>query len=156
MIGVNTAIRSESGTFEGIGYAVPSNAVVRVVPALIRDGRYDHPWIGIVMRTVDPLLSRHFSLPARQGVLIIEVQGSSPADRAGLRGGQRSGNFGGVEVAYDGDIVTSINQQPVRGNDDLLSYLELEASVGDTVTLTVLRGGEEQKIDVTLEARPEN
>jgi S1-C subfamily serine protease len=154
VIGVNTAIRSESGTFEGVGYAVPSNAVARVVPALIRDGRYDHPWIGIVMRTVDPLLSRHFSLQARQGVLIIEVQGASPADRGGLHGGQRKGNYGGVEVAYDGDIVMAINQQPVHSSDDLLSYLELETSVGDTVTLTVLRNGEEQKVDVTLAARP--
>jgi 2-alkenal reductase len=155
VIGVNTAIRSQSGTFEGVGYAVPANAVARVVPALIRDGHYDHPWMGIVMRTVDPLLARHFELAARQGVLIIEVQAASPADRAGLRGGQNSGDYGGLEVVYDGDIVTAVNQQLVRSSDELLSYLELEASVGDTVALTVLRDGEEQQIDVTLAARPD-
>ncbi len=108
VIGVNTAIRSQSGTFEGVGYAVPANAVARVVPALIRDGRgYDHPWMGIVMRTVDPLLARHFELPVRsKGVLIIDAD-ASPADRADLRGGQNSGDYGGIEVAYDGDIVDS-------------------------------------------------
>jgi 2-alkenal reductase len=156
VIGVNTAIRRESGRFEGIGYAVPANAVSRVVPALIRDGGYQHPWLGIAMRSVDPLLARHFGLAAKQGVLITEITGGSPADRAGLRGGVHTGDYAGVPLPYDGDIVTAIDSQVVRGSDDLLSYLELEASVGDTVTLTVLRDGQEQQLDVTLAARPGN
>jgi 2-alkenal reductase len=156
VIGVNTAIRSESGRFEGVGYAVPANAVKRVVPALIRDGSYKHPWLGIAMRSVDPLLARHFGLAAKQGVLITDVTGGSPADRAGLRGGVQTGDYAGVPLPYDGDIVTAINSQQVRGSDDLLSYLELEASVGDTVTLTVLRQGQQQQLDVMLAARPEN
>jgi 2-alkenal reductase len=154
VIGVNTAIRSESGRFEGIGYAVPSNAVKRVVPALIRDGSYAHPWLGIAMRSVDPLLARHFELPTTQGVLITDVTSGSPAERAGLRGGEQTGDYGGVPLPYDGDIVTAIDQQQVRSSDDLLSYLELEPSVGDAVALTVLRDGQEQELSVTLEARP--
>jgi 2-alkenal reductase len=156
VIGVNTAIRSDSGTFQGVGYAVPANAVGRVVPALIRDGRYVHPWMGIAMRSIDPLFARHFELPVRQGVLITEVQGGSPADQGGLRGGARTGDYGGAQVPYDGDIVTAIDTQLVRASDDLLGYLEVEASVGDTVTLTILRDGQEQKIEITLAARPEN
>jgi 2-alkenal reductase len=156
VIGVNTAIRSDSGTFQGVGYAVPSNAVGRVVPVLIRDGRYVHPWMGISMRSIDPLFARHFELPIKQGVLITEVLNGSPADRGGLRGGASRGDYGGVQVPYDGDIVTAINAQPVRASDDLLGYLEVEASVGDTVTLTILRDGQEQTIDITLAARPEN
>ncbi len=81
-------------------------------------------------------------------------QDASPADRAGLRGGQTSGDYGGLDVVYDGDIVTAVNQQLVRSSDDLLSYLELETSVGDTVALTVLRDGGQQ-LDITLAARPE-
>jgi 2-alkenal reductase len=156
VIGVNTAIRSESGTFQGVGYAVPANAVARVVPVLIRDGRYVHPWMGIAMRSIDPLFARHFGLAVKQGVLITDVQGGSPAAQGGLRGGARTGDYGGAQVPYDGDIVTAIDAQPVRGSDDLLGYLEVEASVGDTVTLTILREGQEQKIEITLAGRPEN
>ncbi len=155
VIGVNTAIRSESGVFEGVGYAVPSNALTRVVPALIEQGSYEHPWLGVAMREVDPLLARHFGLAAQQGVLITEVQNGSPAEDAGLRGGTRSGDYGGFPVVYDGDIVTAINGQTVRSGDELVSYLELETSVGDVVTLTVLRDGDEQQLDVTLGRRPD-
>ena len=156
VIGVNTAIRSDSGTFQGVGYAVPANAVGRVVPALIRDGRYMHPWMGISMRSIDPLFARHFDLVVKQGVLVTEVLSGSPADQGGLRGGTRTGDYGGAQVPYDGDIVTAIDAQPVRASDDLLGYLEIEASVGDKVTLTILRNGQEQQIAITLAARPEN
>ena len=156
VIGVNTAIRSDTGTFQGVGYAVPANAVARVIPALIRDGRYQHPWLGIAMWPVDPLFARHFGLTVKQGVLITQVVSGSPADQAHLRVGTRMGDYGGRPFAYDGDIVTAIDKQPVRASDDLLSYLEIEASVGDVVTLTVLRNGQEQQVDVTLAPRPEN
>lgn len=144
VIGVNTAIRTDSGFFAGVAYAVPSNALERVVPALIRDGRYDHPWVGISMRSVDPFLARQLNLPVRQGVLITSVQRGSPADRANLRGDQNTG-----------DVVIAIDGEPIRTSDDLISYLELETSVGDTITFTVIRDGEEQAIEVTLAARPE-
>lgn len=154
VIGVNTAISSGSGAFEGVGYAVPSNAVSRVVPALIRDGRYDHPWMGIGMRDVDPLLAESLGLPARQGVLITEVVPNSPAARAGLRGGTRTVSIGGRELPIGGDIIIAINGQPVRDSDELVSYLELETSVGDTVVMTVQRGDRQEQITMTLGARP--
>ncbi|MCS6840583.1 MAG: trypsin-like peptidase domain-containing protein [Roseiflexus sp.] len=154
VIGVNTAISSGSGAFEGVGYAVPSNAVSRVVPALIRDGRYDHPWMGIGMRDVDPLLAESLNLPARQGVLITEVVPNSPAERAGLRGGTRRVVVGGRELPVGGDIIIAINGQPVRDSDELVSYLELETSVGDTVVVTVQRGDRQEQISMTLGARP--
>ncbi|HEU4327222.1 MAG TPA: trypsin-like peptidase domain-containing protein [Roseiflexaceae bacterium] len=152
VIGVNTAIRSESGTFEGVGYAVPSNALARVVPALISEGVYQHPWIGIGMTDIDSLLAQQFSLPVRNGVLITRVQDGSPADRAGLRGS--SGDFTSEEPTYDGDIITAINGTAVKGGDELIGYLELETSVGDQVELTVLREGDERTITVTLGPRP--
>lgn len=154
VIGVNTAISSGSGAFEGVGYAVPSNAVLRVAPALIRDGRYDHPWMGIGMRDVDPLLSESLNLPVRQGVLITEVVPGSPAARAGLRRGTQIVSIGGRELPVGGDIIIAINGQPVRDSDELVSYLELETSVGDTVVMTVQRGDRQEQITMTLGARP--
>jgi 2-alkenal reductase len=144
VIGVNTAIRSESGTFEGIGYAVPANALARVVPALIRDGGYRHPWMGIGMESIDALTARQLKLPASSGILVTRVQANSPAERAGLRGDER-----------EGDIITAVNGQPVRTSDDLIGYLELETAVGDVIKLTVLRGGAEREVELKLGPRPE-
>ncbi|MBK9941955.1 MAG: trypsin-like peptidase domain-containing protein [Kouleothrix sp.] len=154
VIGVNTAIRSDSGVFEGIGYAVPSNTVMRVVPVLIRERRYRHPWLGVGMRDIDPLLAKRFELAAPQGVLITNVQRNSPAEQAGLRAGTRSGDYGGEPVVYDGDIVTAINGQAVRSGDELVGYLEQNTRVGDTVTLTLLRAGQPQQLKVVLGSRP--
>jgi 2-alkenal reductase len=154
VIGVNTAIRSSTGVFEGIGYAVPANTVARVVPALIAAGRYEHPWMGVGLRDVDPLLARHFDLGSQQGVLITAVQQSSPAELAGLRAGTRSGDYGGVPIVYDGDIVLAINGQRVLSGDELVGYLEEHTAVGETVALTVLRDGAQQEIAVTLGKRP--
>jgi 2-alkenal reductase len=154
VIGVNTAISSGSGAFEGVGYAVPSNAVGRVVPALIRNGRYDHPWMGIGMRDVDPILAEQLNLSVRQGILITEVVPDSPAERAGLRSGTQVASIGGREVRVGGDIIVAINAQPVRDSDELVSYLELETSVGDTVVMTVQRGDRQEQITMILGARP--
>jgi 2-alkenal reductase len=154
VIGVNTAIRSETGVFEGVGYAVPANAVARVVPALIAEGRYQHPWMGIGMRDVDPLLARQFELPVRQGVLVTDIQENSPAAQAGLRAGDRREEYGGIPIFIGGDIITAVNGQPVRDGNELISYLELETSVGDTITMTVQRDGQEQQVQMTLAARP--
>jgi 2-alkenal reductase len=155
VIGVNAAIRTESGTFEGIAYAIPSNAVARIAPALIASGRYQHPWMGIGMQDVDPLLSKHFSLPVKQGVLVTEVQENSPAEKAGLKGGDKFGDYAGARVPYNGDIIVAIDGEKVLSADELVSYLELNASVGDTVTMTVVRGGAQQQIKMTLGSRPD-
>ena len=155
VIGVNTAISTTSGQFEGVGYAVPANTVNRVVPALIRDGRYQHPWLGVGMRDVDPLLAHHFGLGVQQGVLVTAIQRGSPAERAGLRAGKTTGTYAGLPVPYDGDIITAIDGDKVLSGDDLVSYLELKGDVGATVTLTLVRGGQEQQVAVTLAGRPE-
>jgi len=154
VIGVNTAIRSQTGVFEGVAYAVPANAVARVVPALIATGRYDHPWMGIGMRDVDPVMARRFGLPVRQGVLVTEVQPRSPAEQAGLRAGDRAEVYGGAPLILGGDIITGMNGLTVRNGNELISYLELETSVGDTVTMTIMRDGRELEVQMTLAARP--
>jgi 2-alkenal reductase len=155
VIGINTAISTNSGRFEGVGYAVPSNMVARVIPALIREGHYQHPWLGVGMRDVDPLLARHFSLAARQGVLITAVQRGSPAAQADLRAGTTSGDYGGLSIVYDGDIITAVDGRPVLAGDDLVSYLELNTATGQQITLTLLRNGSEQQVAVTVGSRPD-
>lgn len=154
VVGVNTAISSLRGGFEGVGYAVPSRVVARIVPALIREGHYDHPWIGISMVGLDPLLAQRFGLEVSDGVLVTGVQEGSPGDAAGLRVGTRRESYAGGTLILGGDIITAINGQTVHTGDDLVSYLQLNASVGDTLTLTVIRDGAEQQIPITLAARP--
>ncbi|HMO58025.1 MAG TPA: trypsin-like peptidase domain-containing protein [Roseiflexaceae bacterium] len=154
VIGVNTAIRSETGAFEGIAYAVPSNAVRRIIPELIRNGRYEHPWIGISMRDIDPLMSEALNLAVRQGVLVTEVVAGSPADRAGLRGGTQAQRYNGRMVPIDGDIITAINGERMLTSDALIGFLQTEASVGDTVLLSIVRDGDERELPLMLQARP--
>ncbi len=154
VIGVNTAIRSESGVFEGVGYAIPSNGVARIVPELIANGSYLHPWMGIQMWSVDPLLARELALAAEQGVLVVGVQQGSPAAAAGIRVGSTTRTYGGRDVPTDSDLITAVNGQPVRTSDELISFLELETSVGDTITLTVQRDGTAQDVPLTLAPRP--
>ncbi len=154
VIGVNTAISSDNGRFEGVGYAVPSNAVARIAPVLIAEGRYEHPWIGITMFDIDAFMARQFDLPVRSGILVQEVLPNSPASQAKLRGGTDQAEYAGRALLLGGDIITAINGQRVIEGDDLLTYLGLETAVGDTITLTVLRNGVEEQVQVALTARP--
>jgi 2-alkenal reductase len=156
VIGVNTAIAVSAGggSFEGVGYAVPSSAVARVAPALIRSGRYTHPWIGISMYPLDTIFAERFALAATRGVMVTEVQPNSPAARAALRGGERSEQYNGVPIRLGGDIIVAIDGQVVASGDDLIGHLDQEYGVGDTVTLSILRDGVALDVQLTLEARP--
>jgi 2-alkenal reductase len=154
VIGVNTAISSENGIFDGVGYAVPSRVVQQIAPALIRDGFYEHPWIGISMTGIDSLLAEQFDLPVDEGVLVLRVMSNSPADEAGLQPGDEVVMSNGEELAIDGDIITAIDDTPVRDSDDIIGYLQLNTAVGDQLILTVVRDGEMINVPLTLEARP--
>jgi len=154
VIGVNTAIRSTTGANAGIGFAVPVDIVKRVVPELIAHGRYRHPWIGVRGRTITPEMVEAMDLPVETGVLIAQVEPGSPADKAGLRGGGRQVVVSGVPMLAGGDIVVAINDKPVKRFDDIINYLASSTSVGDVVTLTIVRDGRQRQIDVTLEERP--
>jgi len=154
VIGVNTAIRSTTGANAGIGFAVPVDIVKRVVPELIAHGRYRHPWIGVRGRTITPEMVEAMDLPVETGVLIAQVEPGSPADKAGLRGGGRQVIVSGVPMLAGGDIVVALNDKPVKRFDDIINYLASSTSVGDVVTLTIVRDGRQRQIDVTLEERP--
>ncbi len=154
VIGVNTAIASDSGTNSGVGFAIPVDIVKRVTPELIAQGRYRHPWLGVSGGTITPELIDAADLPVETGVLISTVEPGSPADKAGLRGSGRQVSVSGVPMLTGGDIVIAIDRVEVKQFDDVVNYLASHTSVGDLVTLTLVRDGTEVEIGVTLEERP--
>ncbi|MBL7183459.1 MAG: trypsin-like peptidase domain-containing protein [Anaerolineae bacterium] len=153
VISVTTLIFSNSGTNAGVGFAVPVGAVKRVVPSLVATGRYADPWLGIQGTSISSLLAEELDLPVDEGVLVQSVVEDGPADKAGLRGGDRQVRFEGVALTTGGDIIVAIGGVSVQDMDDLIVYLA-DKSVGQRVTLTVLRDGRRQRIQVTLGERP--
>ena len=156
VIGVNTAITSESGVNSGVGFAIPVDIVKRVVPELIDQGRYRHPWLGITGGSITAELVEAADLPVETGVLIYQIEPGSPAEVAGLRGGTRQIVVSNVPLLVGGDIVIAIDEVTVKRFEDVVNYLASQTTVGEEVTLTVVRDGSELQIDVTLEERPGN
>ncbi len=160
VIGVNAQIRSEERANSGVGFAIPIPIVERVVPALIGNGGYQHPYIGISGGTLSPICADELNLdPALRGALVLNVLRNTPASRAGLIAGTQATEPLYPEICPStrgGDLITAINEAPVGSFDDVLSYLQRFTSPGDTVNLTVLRDGEYYEIPVTLTARPGN
>jgi S1-C subfamily serine protease len=154
VIGVNTAIASTSGVNSGVGFAVPVDILKRVVPELIANGQYRHPWIGVTGRTISPEMVEAADLPVETGVLIFEVEAGSPAEKAGIRGGSQQVQISGVPMMIGGDIVVAIDGVAVKRFDDVVNYLAGNTSVGDEVTLTVVRDGREVEVTMVLEERP--
>lgn len=153
VVGVNTAIESRTGTFSGIGFAIPSNTVDRVVPSIIEDGDHSHSWIGVSGVDVSPGISEAMNLENTTGFLVVDVVPESPAEAAGLRAGETVEVINGREVLIGGDVIVKIDDEKVRGINDLLLYLARETSPGDTVEMTVIRDGERVEVPVTLGAR---
>jgi S1-C subfamily serine protease len=160
VIGVNSQIVSPSGASAGIGFAVSVNTVRRVVPALIAQGYYAHPWLGMDMMPLTPsvvgvLQEYGLDVPAESGLLVLDTTSGGPADRAGLQGGTRALRVGRYQLPIGGDVITAIDGQPTDDLETLNVYLETERSIGDTVQLTVLRNGREMTFDVTLGEAPQ-
>jgi S1-C subfamily serine protease len=159
VIGVNTAIFSTSGGSEGVGFAIPVNTIKRIVPQLIQKGYYPHPWLGISGISVTPTLAGRLrqageDLGVERGILIFEVASGGPADEAGLRGGDRAVRLGNSLLVVGGDVIIGINGTTVKEMDTLTSYLETKTSVGQTVSLTLVRGGQRKQIRVRVGERP--
>ena len=159
VIGVNSQIISPSGASSGIGFAVSANTVRRVVPELIAQGYYPHPWLGTQMLSLTPSTAKAFrdagmDVPVDAGLLVIEAVKDAPADKAGIRGGSRVVSIGRYQIPLDGDIIIAIDGEPVNDFQTLTVYLETETTVGDTVDVTIIRDGEELTVPVTLGERP--
>ncbi|MGC1133541.1 MAG: trypsin-like peptidase domain-containing protein [Nitrososphaeraceae archaeon] len=154
MVGVNTAIFSNTGVYSGVGFAIPSNMVQKVVSSLLKNGSYEHPYMGITGITVSPEISNATHLNDTKGILVVDITADSPADKAGIRGGDVLTTVDGQDIRLGGDIIVAIDNQSVRAMEDLLSYLEEKKAVGDNIELSVIRDGKTQHIDMILTARP--
>jgi S1-C subfamily serine protease len=152
VIGVNTAIRQNA---EGIGFAVSVDTVRRVLPPLLSSGRYPHPWLGVLGYSITPELAETLGLPVEQGLLVARLYRNSPADRAGVRGATQQVIVGNHRMLIGGDILTAVDDTPIRDWDDLQEHLEERTRVGQTVTLTVLRDGQPLRLSATLVEQPQ-
>ena len=144
LIGVNTAIYSPSGGSAGIGFAVPVDVVNRVVPQLIAEGRYTPPSLGV--RTDAELNKILIERLGRPGVMVLDIRPGSPAERAGLRPTRITADGGIVP----GDLIVAIGEREVTSVAELESALEAH-EIGETIAVTILRGGEERTVEMTLE-----
>jgi S1-C subfamily serine protease len=155
VMGVTAAIESQSGSNSGIGFVIPSELVNKVIPALITNGHYDHPWIGIGGTTMKPELAQPMGLNSDQrGVLVVEVTPGSPAAKAGIQASTQQVTINGQQGLVGGDVIVAINGQEIKTFDDMVTYLSRSTNVGQKITLSLLRGGKNMNVDVTLEARP--
>lgn len=160
VMGVMIAIRTDSGMFQGVGFAVPANTIRRVVPDLIAGGSVNYAWIGISVQPEEngfgvAGLAEELGLPVNNGVLIRGVTVGGPADEAGLRGGSEIVQIRGESVCSGGDLIVAINGTYVRNMDELITYLLFRTSPGERAILLVVRDQQSFQVPVTLRERPD-
>ena len=154
IVGINTAIQSTTGEFTGVGFAIPSQTVAKIVPILIDEGEYKHPWIGISGRDIDPDTANVLGLKDALGFLIITVVENSPAADAGLIGSDKTIEVDGKEYSIGGDIIVAVDGMDVRKIDDILVHLQRVKTVGDEMNLEILRDGRTTNVTIILQERP--
>lgn len=151
VIGVNSAILTRTGSNSGVGFSIPVAAVQRIAPALIANGSYTYPYIGIRMSDNNLSLQELVGLTQTTGVYVTEVSAGTPAEAAGMTG---SGFDQTGTPGRGGDLIIAIDGVPVQDTGDLVSHLVFHTEVGQTVQMTVLRNGEQVTLPLTLGARP--
>jgi len=156
-VGMNTWILSDTGQFSGVGFAIPSDTIKREVNSIIETSGYQHPWIGITGRQMSPAVAQAMSLDSNtMGTLVVSVTAGSPAEAAGLRGGDRQATIEGTAISVGGDIIIGVDGHAMSNFYDLINYVERNKRPGDVVTFTVIRSGgsDTLNIDLTLGVRP--
>ena len=154
VIGINSAIFSLTGEYSGVGFAIPASTLQRVVPILISEHTYKHPWIGISGVDVNEQIASVMKLSTSKGFLVIDTSPGGPASKAGIQGGNKLVEINGRKTNLFGDVIVKIDNQNVSKIDDILVYLEQQKKVGQGVNLTVIRDGKLQTINVVLAERP--
>ena len=154
IVGINTAIQSDTGEFAGVGFSIPSQTVAKIVPTLIEKGEYMHPWIGISGRDIDPDMANALNLKDAIGFLVITVVEDSPASKAGLIGSDKTIDIEGTSYPVGGDIILSVDGIEVRKIDDILIHLQRAKTVGSEMVLEILRDGRTTNVTITLQERP--
>jgi 2-alkenal reductase len=153
VLGINSQIRSASGSGSGVGFAVSVDVVRRSLEQLRRSGQVRYPYVGVSTQSVYPQLAARFALGTPRGALLQQVVSGGPADKAGLRAGTRRVTFQEQSWRIGGDIVTKIDGRSVRGDSDLASGLDRHAP-GDQTILTIVRAGRSREVPVRLGTRP--
>ena len=155
VVGMNTWILSDTGQFSGIGFAVPSETILREIDSLIEVGTYQHPLIGVTGRQVTPALAEAMNMDRdTRGTLVVSVTVDGPAAAAGLKGGNRQVTVDGVVISVGGDIIIGADGRTMNSFYDLIYYVESNKRPGDVVRLTIIRDGELMEVDLTLGVRP--
>ena len=154
VVGINTAILSGTGGFSGLGFAVPSNTISKVVPTLIQKSTYPHPYLGAKIATLtSDILQNVTGLPVTsnfKGAYVDTITKNGPADKAGIHGSTTDQ----YSKKHAGDIIVAVDSRPVVRIDDMISYIDQHKSAGDNLTLTVYRNGHTLDLKATLTARP--
>src|SRR6266403_4605253 len=155
VIGINSAIYTPSGTTAGIGFAIPINTAKRIAHALITDGRVHRAFLGVETLPVGGWLSEALDLPVKEGLLVERATKGGPAAAAGIQGGNRVAQAGMRKIAIGGDVIVAIDGQKVVSQLDVNLVLNHKRP-GDSVTVTVYRGGKKMDIPVKLGERTGN
>jgi 2-alkenal reductase len=153
VIGINAQIRSDSGTAEGVGFAVPINSAKRSLEQLVRSGRVSYAYVGISTDDLTPALARRIGVAARRGALVTGVS-EGPGREAGLRAGTELLELNGREIQVGGDVVVAIGDKPVRSGDDLVRIVAGDLLPGQLVTFSIVRGQRRLSLPVRLVERP--
>ena len=151
VVGVNSAISTSTGTNSGVGFSIPVNAVRRIIPALIADGAYQYTYMGVRMSALDLATQAVLGLPQVTGAYVTDVTSDSPAAAAGLR---PSGVTNLNELLPGGDLIIAADGRPIGNPDELISFLVFNTEVGQTITLTLIRDGQQLDVPLTLGQRP--
>ena len=158
VIGINAQITSDSGTNEGVGFAIPINSARRSMEQLLLTGRVAYAYVGVSTQDITPAIARRYDLDATRGALIQSVVDGAPADKAGLRGGTDEEFFNGVTINLGGDLIVSFAGRRVQRAADIAQIVTERFRPGDTVSVTVLRRGKGKRetVRVRLIERPLN
>jgi S1-C subfamily serine protease len=155
VIGINQQIESSSGTNSGVGFAIPVTAIRYSLDQLRESGQVDYAYLGVTTQAIWPQLNDELDLGTDAGALVSEVVPDGPADDAGIEGASDQRTFQGARIRTGGDVIIAVNEQRLRRESDLAELVSRQRP-GETVTLLVLRDGDEEEIEVELEPRPEH
>jgi S1-C subfamily serine protease len=153
VLGINAQIKSQSGGGEGVGFAIPVDAVRRSLDALRSHGRVDYGYLGVSALALWPQLAARLNLDVRDGAFVQEIEKDSPAEKAGLRAGDHDITFQAQRITVGGDVIVAVDGRPLSRTEDLADRIS-SLSTGDEVSLDVVRDGKHRTVRVRLGQRP--
>jgi S1-C subfamily serine protease len=155
VIGINEQIASQGGGNDGLGFAVPINTAIRSLEQLKASGKVQYAWLGVGLQTLTSDLASMFNMNTQGGALVEQVSPGSPADKAGIQGGDQTVTVQGEDFIIGGDVIVKVDDTQIKTADELIAFLATKKP-GDKVNVTVERDGKTRVLSVTLAERPSN